>query len=145
MKKYFGILLSVFLFIACSSSSNNEEGQVDSLSISKVEEQANLAVSETPALGEWKGIFPLASSNEKGETEEEFSIILKENNLCDFIGFAGDAKDVPYTFEGNKLTVGESVFEYEGGKLYLLNEEGKRFDMGNCYILELAPATTPVK
>ncbi|KGN98081.1 hypothetical protein HQ36_03980 [Porphyromonas gingivicanis] len=138
MKKYFGILLLSSFFVACTSSSN--EGTTEGTeNLPVVEMQAENVAPATPALGEWKGLVPLASSDEKGQTESEFSLILKENNQCDLIGLGEDRKDVPYTFENGKLMVGESVFEYADGKLYLLNAEGKRYEMENCYILELAP------
>ncbi|MBB6275744.1 hypothetical protein [Porphyromonas circumdentaria] len=141
MKKYFGILLLAFSFAACTSSSN-EETATETL---PVELQAEETVQPAPALGVWKGVTPLASSNEKGETEQEFSLTLKEENKCDLLGLKEDRKDVPYTFENGKIFVEEFVFEYADGKLYLLNEEGKRFEMENCYILELAPAATAEK
>lgn len=134
MKKIFGYAAIVMALVACNSSSETTE-TIDTVATETVE----IALEQTISTGVWKGLAPYADSDEKGNTDHEIILTIKEGNVCDLIGIKEDLKDSPYTFADNKLMVGEFQFELADGKLYLLDEEGKRLEMDDCYILELTP------
>ncbi len=135
MNKCFYFLSFVLLLTSCSLFTEDKK---DNQSVKdSIVETCDI---EVPFIeGVWKGFVPYADSDENGATFHEFYVVIKNDFHCDLLGLREDLKNVVYSYKNNLLYIQDYVFSYEDGKLYLLNEEGKHFDMDNCYILELTP------